>query len=297
MNLTSQSGSLQALLSLISDPDPLVWDSIEKQLLNRGDLVKRFLERAAEEEENNSLVRMRARAVLTQIHEKTLTDRLRLWVDPGGPEPDLEEGWFLLTQLEFPDLDVAQNRRRLDDMAADLDLRLKGAKDLDALRIFQKYLHFDLEFRGNVEDYQEPENSYINFVLDRRVGIPISLSSVYLLIARRVGLPMEGIAAPGHFLLRFRRDRVGREPVYLDPFHGGRNLSLADCLAFLRSKGHYVEDELDEPAGVRDILARMCRNLIAAYGDSNPEKTRRLIKWLDIISAGISGREDDTTFV
>ena len=296
MSPTSQSSSLQALLSLMSDPDPQVWSSIERQLVKRGEKAMRFLRETAEKEKN-TLVRLRARAVLAQIHEMSLTNKLKQWLNPGGTEPDLEEGWFLLTELEFPNLDVAHYRRKLDDMAADIDLRLRGAKDMDALRAFQKYIHFDMEFRGNVEGYHQPENSYINCVLDRRVGIPISLSSIYLLIARRVGLPIEGIAAPGHFLLRFRRDRTGREPLYLDPFHGGRHLTQVECLAFLRSKGHYVQNELEMPAGAREILARMCRNLIANYGDSNPDNSGRLIEWLDIISAGIPGPGSDTAFV
>ncbi|MFQ5692477.1 MAG: transglutaminase family protein [Nitrospinota bacterium] len=283
----SSSAALEALISLMRDPDPGVWRSVEAQLLSRGEETKGLLREAAQRGED-TLERRRARETLAKIHEGTLTDRLARWVNPGGPEPDLEEGWFLLTRLEFPDLDVERYRRKLDAMAADLDPMLRGAGDLEALRIVRKYVHFDKEFRGNVEGYYDPENSYLNCVLDRGLGIPITLSSLYLLLARRVGLPIEGIAAPGHFLLRYRRDRAGLAPVYVDAFHGGRLLTREECAAFLRSLGHVVRGELETRADHREILARMCRNLIAAYGAAGPaHKGERLARWVDILAAGI----------
>ncbi|MFQ5913350.1 MAG: transglutaminase family protein [Nitrospinota bacterium] len=286
---SSQSGSLRSLITLMSDPDPRVGQSIEEQLVKRGEETRDLL-RETEARGESALVRIRAREVLDKIHEAAVTDRFRLWVNPGGPDPDLEEGWFLLTQLEFPDLDVDHCRRKLDGMAAELDPMLRGARDLEGLRIFQNYLNRKEAFRGNVEAYYEPDNSYINSVLDRRLGIPISLCCVYLLIARRVGLPLEGISGPGHFLLRYRRDRTGREPVYIDAFHGGRHFDRKECVAFLRSIGHSVRHEIERPAASREILARMCRNLIAIYRSAGPvQKSERLIKWLDIINAEIRG--------
>ncbi|MBI2881057.1 MAG: hypothetical protein HYY21_05690 [Candidatus Tectomicrobia bacterium] len=283
---SSRTGSLEALISLMRDPDPRVWQSVERQLIKQGEATQKLLEETAERGQD-AIARARARAVLGKIHEATLTERLKRWVNPGGPEPDLEEGWFLLTRLEFPDLDAGHYRRKLDAMAADLDPLLRGARDLEALRVLRRYVHVEKEFRGNVQGYSEPENSYINCVLDRRLGIPISLSSVYLSIARRVGLPFDGIAAPGHFLLRYRRDRAGCEPVYVDAFYGGRQLTRKECLAFLRSIGHSVQGELERPAGSREILARMCRNLVAIYGSTGAEhKSERLAAWIDIIQAG-----------
>ena len=262
---------------------------VEKQLLKLGGETRDSLWKAAEGGDS-SLVRMRAREVLAKLHAETLTDSFRNWVASGRPEHDLEEGWFLLTKLEYPGLDEGAYRRRLDEMAADLDPLLRGVRDLDALKVFQRYIHFEKEFRGNVQGYHEAENSYINCLLDRGLGIPISLASLYLLISRRVGLPFEGIAAPGHFLLRYRRDRAGMDPVYIDAFHGGRNLTRKECAAFLRSMGHVVRRELDTPVNSRHILARMCRNLATIYGASGPaQKTERLIAWIGILeSAGPS---------
>ncbi len=285
----TSSAPIDALISLMGDPDPHVWPPVEKQLLKLGGETRDSLWKAAEGDDS-SLVRMRAREVLAKIHAEGLTDSFRNWVDPGRPEHDLEEGWFLLTKLEFPGLDEGAYRRKLDEMAADLDPLLQGAGDLDALKVFQRYVHFEKEFRGNVQGYHEAENSYINGLLDRRLGIPISLSSLYLLISRRVGLPFEGISAPGHFLLRYRRDGAGKDPVYIDPFHGGRNLSRKECAAFIRSMGHVAGRELDTPVNNRHILARMCRNLAGIYGASGPaQKAERLIAWIDILgSAGPS---------
>lgn len=282
---TKSPHSMDALISLMRDPDPHVWPFVEEQLLNVGASVRELLQQEAERGEN-TLAQARARETLGKIHEHWMTDRLRRWVNPGGPDPNLEEGWFLLTRLEYPELNEDNYRNRLDEMAADIDLLLRGVRDLDALKVLQRYLHFDSEFRGNVQGYGEPENSYLNCVLDRKLGIPISLSSLYLLIARRIGLPLEGISAPGHFLVRFRRDRAGAEPVYIDTFHGGRNMSRQECVSFLRTMGYSVQSELDAPVGSRAILARMCRNLIAIYDGSGADQKRdRLLAWENVIQS------------
>ncbi len=282
---TISRSSIDALISLMRDPDPHVWLSIEKQLLNLGENILGQLQREADGGKY-SIVRLRARETLGKIHEQSMLGRLRRWVDPGGPEPDLEEGWFLLTQLEYPDFNEDHYRRQLDEMAADIDPLLRGAQDIEALKVFQRYLHFESEFRGNVQGYREPENSYINCVLDRKLGIPISLSSLYLLVARRIGLPLEGISAPGHFLVRFRRERTEMEFIYIDTFHGGRNMNHQECLAFLRAMGHSVQNELEKPAGSRAILTRMCQNLIANYDANGAEQKRdRLLAWQEVIQS------------
>jgi regulator of sirC expression with transglutaminase-like and TPR domain len=141
----------------------------------------------------------------------------------------------------------------------------------DSVRVFNEYLYDEQGFAGNRERYDDPRNSFINEVLDRRIGIPISLAVVYLEVARRAGLHVDGINFPGHFLLR-ARDPVIREAasevVIIDPFHGGAQLSEYDCRQLLRQ---HVGDEaafdttLLAPATRHEIVVRMLVNLKRLY--------------------------------
>jgi len=149
------------------------------------------------------------------------------------PEPaiDLAEAAFLIAKEEYPDLDIAQYLSHLDAMAADVRSRPGGVED--PLRLFTglgDYLFREQGFRGNTEDYYDPRNSFLNEVLDRRTGIPITLSAVYMEVGRRLGLRLHGVGMPGHFLVKY----VGpNEEIIVDPFHGGAIVSPADCQRIL----------------------------------------------------------------
>ena len=124
---------------------------------------------------------------------------------------------------------------------------------------------FDKEgFRGNTADYVDPRNSYLNLVLDRRLGIPISLSVVFLEVARRLNVPAQGVGLPGHFIVAVTGEDA---PVFLDPFHGGRPLSVDDCAGLVRrSAGHADFDpQWLAPTPPRDIVTRMLNNLRQFY--------------------------------
>jgi regulator of sirC expression with transglutaminase-like and TPR domain len=120
-------------------------------------------------------------------------------------------------------------------------------------------------FRGHTEDYGDPRNSFLNDVLDRRLGIPITLSVLYLEVAGRLDVPAYGIGLPGHFIVGVHNDS---EDLWLDPFFGGRSLTLADCADLLRLSINYegpIEAAWFVPAAPRTILARMLNNLRVTY--------------------------------
>ena len=169
------------------------------------------------------------------------------------PEEDvpLDEAALLIAAHGEPGLDVDRQLGRLDQLAATCP-----APTLDAL---VRHLFDDLGFRGNTENYGEPENSYLHAVMDRRTGIPITLSVLTAEVGRRLGVALAGVGMPGHFLVR----HLGDPPVFLDPFGGGRRLDEAGCEAIFRRLGgtgpwqpHYLD-----PVGPRAILNRMLVNL------------------------------------
>ncbi|HVF73614.1 MAG TPA: transglutaminase-like domain-containing protein [Acidimicrobiales bacterium] len=164
----------------------------------------------------------------------------------------LDEGALLIAAHAHPGLDVDAEVARIDALAAACP-----APTFEALRT---HLFGTLGFRGNVEDYGDPRNSYLNDVLDRRVGLPITLSVLVLEVGRRLGVPFVGIGLPGHFVVR--HEAVPR--VLLDPFEGGRLLTPEDCaerVASIYGDAVAFTPDMLQPVGTRAILARMLANL------------------------------------
>jgi regulator of sirC expression with transglutaminase-like and TPR domain len=185
------------------------------------------------------------------------------------PEADLEldVAALLIGAWENEGVDVEPHRRALDALAARAGAAV-GAADSssEAGRVLARTLFAELGFRGNTNDYYDPRNSFLADVLDRKVGIPISLSVLYLEVARRVGLDAGGVGFPGHFLVRVGG---GRDALILDPFDGGKALDRPALEALLvRSAGPdaSLDDVSFAPTTKRAILVRMLNNLAGIYG-------------------------------
>lgn len=189
----------------------------------------------------------------------------------AGPEEeiDLAEAVLIVAAHEYPDLDVNDYLARLFEMAATLKRRLR--RDIgttETLIALNHYLFDELGFTGNTADYYDPRNCFLNDVLDRRLGIPITLSLVYIEIGRRIGLALHGVSFPGHFLAKcVVRDGV----VVLDPYARGASLSLDDLQQRLQTLRGDVEprpevvQQMLSTASRKDILARILRNLKGIY--------------------------------
>ena len=182
---------------------------------------------------------------------------------------DLGLGALLISALFQPGLDQRRYLRRLDDLAGIASERVPAQAPMAArIAAFNRFLFVDEGFAGNVADYDDPRNSFLDQVLERRLGIPISLSVLYVEVARRIALPAMGIGFPGHFIVRVG---LGAEARLLDPFAGGVPLDTAELdrrLAALYGKGALTvaaNPALLRPARHREILVRMLRNLKSVY--------------------------------
>jgi regulator of sirC expression with transglutaminase-like and TPR domain len=194
----------------------------------------------------------------------------------------LDRAALELAAIEFPEIEADAFVGLLDSHAAELRAHLRGARDGEAyVREANRYLFDELGFRANTADYYDPKNSCLNEVLTARTGIPITLSLVYMEIARRLGRPVAGVGLPGHFIVRYD-DRL--YSTFIDPFHGGRLLGPEDCFALAREVAQ-VEIEPDRrwlaPVNKRDLLMRMLRNLSAAY--SSRGQTDKAIEVLNLL--------------
>jgi regulator of sirC expression with transglutaminase-like and TPR domain len=205
---------------------------------------------------------------------------------------DLAEAALLVAREEYPDLDVLAYLSRIDALAVRLGARLDGGASAAAVVAAANAVLFEEEgFRGNVAEYYDPRNSFLNDVLDRRVGVPISLSTVYMEVVRRAGARIDGIGLPGHFIVRVKGPEG--DDALVDPFHGGAVLSIADCQERLdRVHGGRVrlEDSMLRPWGRREIVARMLRNLKAIYTRADDHaRTLRTLELLLVIADDEAG--------
>jgi regulator of sirC expression with transglutaminase-like and TPR domain len=187
----------------------------------------------------------------------------RLAQDPASPL-DLAELALALACDEYPNLDVEGYLAELNAMAHEARRYLRGNL---AARVHGlcRYLFYEMGFRGNVREYYDPRNSYFNQVLERRTGIPISLSAVAIAVGARAGMSIEGIGLPGHFIVRAEWD--GQE-VLFDPFHGGRALTPTDCEQLVEQvtgNPFIANPEALRPLPLGLIVLRMLTNLKAIY--------------------------------
>ena len=185
-------------------------------------------------------------------------------VDRPEEEVDLARASLLMACEEYPDLDVEGYVQRFDAMAEALRGRL-GDSPAQAVGALNRGLFEEQGFRGNTREYYDPRNSFLNDVLDRRTGIPITLSTVYMAVGRRAGVPVQGVGLPGHFVVRVTT--AGGEAL-VDPFHDGAVLTLEDCQERLdRIYGGKVRvvPEMLAPCSPRAILSRTARNLKGIY--------------------------------
>ena len=193
-----------------------------------------------------------------------------------SPDPDLAPAALFVARLEYPGLEAERYLEQLDAMGRTVSERLASlgprAGPMAHGRTISGYLFEDEGFAGNTEAYDDPRNSFLNQVLERRTGIPITLALVYIEVARRAGVRADGVNFPGHFLLRLpqaaSRPSGGGDPVILDPFHGGAVLDEADCQRLLRK--HVGDDaafdrRLLVRASKQQILLRMLLNLKRIY--------------------------------
>ena len=220
---------------------------------------------------------------------------------------DLARACLLIAQDAYPGLDIDRYLGDIERMALRLRSRMPQSGGAEERVVaLNQYLFDDLGFQGNADDYYDPRNSYLNEVIDRRTGIPITLSILYMEVGRRVGLPIEGVSFPGHFVVRLRL-RGGT--LVLDPFTGGAPLSEAELRQRLKRVipqdaaadvpvGDLPLDQFLEPATNRQILSRLLRNLKGIYREiDKPERMLEVLNRMLVITPGASAELRDRGFL
>ncbi len=272
-----QESQRAALMTLLADDDLAIYQTVREQLISYGEEVLGWLRPHLLS--SDPVLRRRARAIVEHFGRQNADTQFLAFCLRQGEDFDIEEGVLLLAQTQFPSINTSAYGALLDSFASDLRLAVDPNSDADQiLADINDYLFAQLGFAGNEENYYQPENSYINCVLDRRTGNPISLSLVYLFVARRLKLPMTGIGLPGHFICRFQNSK---SEIYVDAFNRGKLLSKADCIKYLLHTNHSLQEGHLAPVTSRRILLRICANLHQIYTQLEArEEISRLQRYL-----------------
>lgn len=244
-----------ALRDLLDDPDPTVRRGLKQRFSELGPLARDFLQETARSSHRH--LAWHARRYLEELKLDDPTADFREFIHSLNYE--LETGALMLARTFRPDLDIGACCEELEEITQRCrDLIIEPSSTRTKCRVINRILFHEMGFRGNIEHYTDPNNSFIDQVLARRCGIPISMCTLYLLIAHRLGLELEPIGLPGHFMIGcFTEER----PFFIDAFDGGLFRSPEEILVFLRA--HDMTPQLTDlaPTPVREVLCRSCRNL------------------------------------
>ena len=192
----------------------------------------------------------------------------------SNPDPELATSALLIARLGYPRLDPAPYLAKLDKMGEAVAERLSETDGPGTphgpIDLLNRYLFHDQGFTGNTNEYEDPRNSFLNQVLERRTGIPITLALVYIEVARRAGVRVDGVNFPGHFLLRFPlgTEHGHNSAVFVDPFRRGAVMSEADCRSLLHERAEGAIEftpQMLTPATKQQILVRVLVNLKRIY--------------------------------
>lgn len=252
-----------ALGRLLDDPSPVVRQSLLALFSSHGHESVALLQELARRP-HHGLARPAAQ-YLHELHFPDPVGEFRSFIRSLNYE--LESGALLLSRTVNANLDVGACCSQLDAMAARCRALIsEPATAREKCRALNRVLFHEFGLRGNHEHYQDPLNSFLDQVLIRRKGLPISLSMVYLLVGERVGLPVEPIALPGHFLVGCYEETV---PFFIDPFQAGTFLNAREVFLLARQSGNHASFADLAPTPVREVLCRCCRNLAHHYAASD----------------------------
>ncbi len=269
-----------AFRSLLDDESPAVRPALLAHFTRLGAAAANFLQAIA-----GGSDRILARHAAWFLAELKFTDpvaEFRGFIRSLNYE--LETGALLLSRTVSPQLDVGACCATLDAIAARCrELISAPASAREQCRIINRVLFHEWGFRGNVEHYTDPENSFLDRVLERRKGIPLSLSIVYLLVADRIGLALEPVGLPGHFIVGCFNDE---QTFFVDPFDKGLLLEPDEIFTLLRA--NQIEPKPSDlmPTPVREVLCRCCRNLVNHYhAAGDPEHARLFASFIEEFNA------------
>lgn len=303
---------LLSLIALLDDDDDEIVQHVESKLLSMGAGVVPMLENEWASV-NSILHQQKIENIIHRIQFENQLENLRSW--SKTEDQDLLEGLYIIAKYRYPELDKQTIINELDRIRLDIWLELHY--DLTAyekIRIMNHVIYTVHGFKGNTDQYHDPQNSFINNVLESKRGNPIMLAVVYMLVAQRLNIPIYGINLPQHFVLGFKEESTtidisdafnqtgqhekhrGKILFYINAFNNGSVFSKANLEQFLRQIQIEPRMEFFEPCTNIDIVKRVLRNLVVAYEKSNkPQKVEDIHQMLSVLGEPPLDHFEETT--
>lgn len=285
---------LNALISLLDDPDENVYQEVSMRFLSLGEEVIPVLEDAWEHS-FDTLIQNRIENIIHQIQYDLIKEALKEWSEPH--HQNLLEGALLIAKYQYPDIDFIKIKKQIEQIKQDVWLELNdNLTALEKVKIINHILFDVHNFSGNTTNYHAPQNSYINNVLESKKGNPLLLSIIYTIISQSLEIPIYGVNLPEHFILCYvdtehmgvpsTEGEVGSNVLfYINPFSKGAVFSKREIDAFLKQLKLDNLEMFYEPCSNLEIIKRLLRNLITSYEKLGyPDKSKELKALLDEIS-------------
>ena len=270
---------LNALISLLEDPDKEVFDSVKSRLVKLGIEVLPELENAWESN-FDSLVQDRAEKIIHEIHFKEIVKSLKKWIQKK--DKNLLEAWFIISKYQYPDIDEQFYRTKIYNLVSQINLEVEQTySELEKISAFNRVFFTQNGFRGNTRNFQSPDNSFINTVIDKHIGNPLTLSMLYIIIAEKINLPICGVNMPKHFIIGFEDvNEINGDPIkfYINPFNKGAILNRQDLEVYLKREKLKEDSKYFTPCGNTTVIKRLLNNLFHSFTfQSKNEKAQEII--------------------
>jgi regulator of sirC expression with transglutaminase-like and TPR domain len=274
---TLSENQKEALIRLLGDESPAVHQAVRRKIMSAGLSVIPWLRPLTLS--NEPALRRRSQEIIQHLLRLKADDKFLAFCLTEGSDLSLEQGAWLLAQTQYPEINIEAYQALFESYASELLERVDLRADADqVIGAFNEYIFGVLRFKGNEENYYDPENNYLNRVIDRRTGNPINLCLVYMMLARRLRLPVTGIGLPGHFICRYQ---TSSEEYYIDVFNQGKLWTKTTCVEYLLYRNYTLQDEYLTPLSSRRMLLRVCGNLHQIYQHLElTDQTTRLHRYL-----------------
>lgn len=264
---------INGLIQLLDDPDEQIYEHVRDQFEIIGLEAVPLLERYWEDS-NNTLAIERAQFLIKSITSKEITQQLKNWIDLGGN--NLLKGAIIVAKYQYPELDEENITSLFNQIKQDIWIELNdNLTALEKIAVVNKVLFQIHGFEGNREDYYAAKNSYINKVITRKTGTPLSIGLIYSVICQGLDIPVYGVNLPHHFVLAYQDEEAipimhedEAEPgilFYINPFNNGSVFGKAEINDFLKQNELEPEKKYYVPCSNISIIKRMINNIVVAY--------------------------------
>lgn len=256
-----QEAEIKALISLLDDDDKQVVSHVEEKILSLGKEVIPFLEKEWETS-FNPVLQARIEEIIHVLQYDLLKSRLKEWHQ--STDKDLLTGMWLVATYQYPDLELEKLKQELEQIYYDTWLEFRpDLYPIDQIKVVNSVLFNKLKFGANTKNFHSPGNSMINVVLETRKGNPITLCVIYMLVAQKLKLPVQGVNLPNLFILTYKDDQNNQ--FYINAFNRGLIFSRQDIENYIHELHLVPQNSFFEACTSLDIVRRALRNLIMSF--------------------------------